>query len=126
MSCFIVSKESIDAIVTAIIAQYSSREKALKQYRVMSETGLGIALWRMNHDAYSICYGENSGQFDYTFKPSPCSIVQSLKFLECLLHQCSEGDLQDTELWKQLDLERVKMLKMLVHITAEYQDAKWS
>jgi hypothetical protein len=123
MSAFIVNKTTIDCIVTALVKPAAT--KTLKRYRMKSESQLGQAIWDMNTDAVNSSYGSPEPYTPYTFREHNASMIQAIKSLNCLLYQCSEGDIPDTELFKMLAEDRNKMLRILVESFEEYKSAEW-
>lgn len=105
MSAYVVEKETIDAVVTGLIRSggVMSLDKA---------TWLGRNLWSMNVDAVSqrYCLNGNDEETEYraevasytfTMRNEPLPVL--VKQMDCLLYQCSEGDVPEREAFKALD-----------------------
>lgn len=70
--------------------------------------GLGRDLWTLNASALEHRYGRSLKEFEAIIStyadPSPSSNpFQLLKSINCLIYQCSEGDVPETALFKQLE-----------------------
>lgn len=51
---------------------------------------------------------------------------QLLKSLQCYIYQCSEGDIPDTKLYKDMDVMIQRLCKFIACRQKEYEEAKWS
>ena len=143
MSAFIVSKPTMDRVVSAIIHHwplfYGQRPLGGIDLAKLNESGLGQALYAMNLAAVLRRYPDDTketapGPVDtsnihdgYQWSPTFNSddYVQ-LKAIGCLLYQASEGDVPRESLLFQ-DLERLE--KQIAHnIISEmpaYKNAPW-
>ena len=68
---------------------------------------LGRKLWQMNADAVNARYRENNDApwFNYVELPTDASRAEQLerhKAIRCLIYQCAEGSVPETELFKSL------------------------
>lgn len=140
MSAFVVSRKTIDHVVTAILAtgkpfagvqtyteshyggrfpfvQTSASTRADNgELTQEAATKIGRALYAMNEDAVEERYEDRARDYFgleceearfYSFtEVTRLSRVQAFKSLSCLLYQCSEGTIDQTPLFKEL--ERVK------------------
>ena len=129
MSCFVVTKDTIDRCVAAVIMSQWSRFAGL---RLASDSlpsvcqKIGQALWDMNVDAYNARYvGDDQVKDTYKYKQVFINKHQAFKSLECLHYQCSEGGIPDTELFKELTQILLSLAHMIVSNSAEYNAAKW-
>jgi len=123
MSAFIVSERTMQRVVTAMRREEGAWEDACQ---------LGRDLYAMNHRAIEARYGEPQyvPPFEWTVQMLPdegdrkrwCEL---LKALDCLLYQCSEGDVPKEALYKQLEACRNKLRAEIVHGLPEYDKAPW-
>ena len=124
MSSYVVEDKTINRILAAIdYAQYGHDDYAPwptalvgVERRGFCITGeidrltklgpIGIALREMNEAAvyarYEGRHGDMAGDpYEYETIPAP-TIHQLYKSLQCLLYQCAEGDMPETDLYKAL------------------------
>lgn len=133
MSAFVVRDHTINRILSFLM-NWRSREWSLQQFAKVIDFGhqnmdftqkLGEALLAMNNDAVNQRYEENESVPDYTFKFELVELPQALRSLRCLIYQCSEGNVPETELYKQLDdLSHRWALELCERVPA-YANAKW-
>jgi hypothetical protein len=120
MSAFIVSKECIDRVVFAILGPHAAQSACNK---------LGRALSEMNARAMTARYGDSDGAPDasaYVFEPSPVSSrAVSVKAIRCLIYQCTEGDVSESELYKSLEARGNELCVDIVCASDEYKGAPW-
>ena len=50
---------------------------------------------------------------------------QMLKYMECYLYQCNEGNCSETEIYQAVKRFQNNLMCFIVHNSAEYQAAKW-
>ena len=104
MSAFFVSKRTIDNVVMLAKPMHMSGDERANDY--------GKELIDMNIEALDARYDiKHSGEWsdyhsaleEYVFEEhKDTSEAQQLKSLNCLLYQCSEGDVPETDLFKRL------------------------
>jgi hypothetical protein len=123
MSAFFVGAQTINAAVTLVLMGEGPRS-------VEEVNKLGKSLWMMNALALEARYsGEDATAYTdvingYTFAQlSNETFATILKATECLLYQCSEGNVPDLSLFKKLEAltERYAGHKG----TAAYDAAPW-
>lgn len=61
----------------------------------------------------------------YAFTPLLVGAVPALKSLNCLLYQCSEGDVPETPLYRALDTLSDQWAQEIVSRLPEYAEARW-
>lgn len=132
MSSFLVSKATIDACVAAIHhnAAYCSTHGML--YATSMDT-LGKDLWAMNNDAVSARYPldtveplANDDKIEaYRYKTTFPTMVQMLRSVQCLIYQCSEGNVPERELFRQLETVADLLKDRIVSDLPAYKAAKW-
>ena len=107
MSAFIVNKRCMDNVVTAFSLKDEEELRGKKTTAYYTE--LGKRLYVLNWDAVNQRYGtQESGTEGDAYKWSPdldknVSQMQLLKSIHCLHYQCSEGNVPEKELFKELD-----------------------
>ena len=103
MSAFFVSKRTIDNVVMLAKPMHMTGDDAANEY--------GRKLWAMNVDAltqrYDLDLSEIDGMMEdvngYTFtEHKDTSGAQLLKSLHCFTYQCSEGDVPERLLFKDM------------------------
>jgi hypothetical protein len=102
MSAFFVGSETINAAVTLILKAEGPRS-------IEEVNKLGKSLWLLNALAVEQRYAsEDAGKFldeinTYSFAPvEQTSFAAILKATNCLLYQCSEGEVPELALFKKL------------------------
>lgn len=87
---------------------------------------LGQDLWAMNRAAVNARYALQEPAPDYgTYEGHYCSLIQGTKALECLLYQCSEGDVTAWPLFLAMHAVHVRLLSRIVSELPEWEDAEW-
>ena len=88
---------------------------------------IGKELHSMNCEALRQRYEDREfPEFVYVASPLAVPLGQSLKSMECLRYQCSEGDVPKTELYKQLSRAIESLTgELLKRDCREYAGASW-
>lgn len=98
MSAFIVSRECMQRAVQTIAAHHHPNIKP------GDLTRLGQTLFLLNADAFNQRYDCTVEAPDFEYSPdSGWTPAIGLKALRCLLYQCAEGDVPDTQLYKCIE-----------------------
>lgn len=92
---------------------------------------LGNKLFELNGDAVTQRYPEDHSDYvqvhRFKWVDQPVKTIQFLKSVQCLIYQCSEGDVPETELYKWLtDLENCLKSFVIEQYIPEYHKAEWS
>lgn len=143
MSAYIVEDSTINRIVTWI-AELPDRNSGPLRYlgrslpiqlpigceRREAAEKLARDLLSMNIAAVHARYGEADSMmpdepFTFAWEHSGDE-WQLLKSLTCYLYQCSEGDVPQRELFKQLDTFRAQVAEALATSVPQYQEAQWA
>lgn len=117
---------------SADFLMYSRQSHGTTFYQSDAET-LANDLHAMNRQAVQERYpdsdelpGPIGGGFRYTSSPLAVPMGQSLKTLECLLCQCSQGEVPSCDLYKSLERAIHGLRRRLLEIhCSEYRDAEW-
>ena len=137
MSAYIVSKATIDRIVTRIhgahgIYSIERSYPAIYQAYKGDCNRLGQNLWKLNVKAVNQRYNENNPVeiYQYAFDRNCAGgkrkqQVRVFKSLRCFLYQCSEGDVPETPLFQELDRYCSALAADIVAELPEYEDAAW-
>jgi len=133
MSAFIVENETIDNIISFLYWKNKEIyfEHILEKKGIVEEKdfeSLAEKLLIMNIKAVDCRYGTESDAgliADYKWNDSLKNIYQTLKSIHCLLYQCSEGDVPETELFKFLMEIQHAIESKIINELPEYQQAKW-
>ncbi len=129
MSAYIVDKKTIDRIISGIL----SRRKELSYQKGIPEipfdendtNTFGQELLGLNKAAVDQRYDENNNIEKYIFSKQPVTPVQTLKSLINLLYQCTEGDVTESILYKQLDKLSLVLAYIIVTESVSYDKAEW-
>lgn len=124
MSAFIVRNETVNGLIAYIrwddmsSRSYHRTRYTLQEYGFKTDEaslrGLAHEMMRLNIYGVDARYGEGQGMemggdcYQYNeAEPNP-GHLQALTNLQCLIYQCSEGDVTERPLYKMLlELERV-------------------
>lgn len=123
MSAFIVSNETMSNVVDAIsfLRDLSETYPAFP----FNEKRLITSLYKMNYDAVNYRYEENHV---YKYNPLPSfshpNYYQMIKSVGCLLYQCSEGNIPNRKLYKELKKVKNDLAMHIVMTSPEYTKAK--
>jgi hypothetical protein len=124
MSAFIIQPATMDRVVYAWGEFHRLRECAQ-----LDE--IGKRLFRMNADAVAARYRE---QPDYTdaeeYRFSPFSLMNSplihqIKAVDCLMYQCSEGNVPERDDYKALIALRSFLCGAFLRRLPEFEAAPW-
>jgi len=125
MSAFVVQKETIDRALTLWDSNYDCHIHRLSCEQLDS---LGLRIWQLNCEAVNQRYPHTPGESvaeNYRYRWGDVSTVVALKALQCIIYQCSEGNVPETALYKEMrDVERRAMHKIIDELP-EYQAAPW-
>jgi hypothetical protein len=135
MSAFVVQDQTINNIVNWLCMSergrwnhtWLSRETNLD---FSDYQAVGQALFDMNVFAVEARYGQGEAKefrpLDYQHKIAfHENLIQSYKSLQCLLYQCSEGDIPETPLYKAMTELKQIIADEIIGNMAEYNKAKW-
>lgn len=138
MSAFVVKDATINRVVTFLATDRESdyiRRQIYKRLGVnlASDIGpetLGNLMFSLNCDAVNQRYGENeAAQFrklDYSFRPEiHCNRLMAYKALECWMYQCSEGNIDENNLYQVMERVQGWIAEMIVTRSAEYDRLGW-
>jgi Asp-tRNA(Asn)/Glu-tRNA(Gln) amidotransferase B subunit len=121
MSAFIVSNKTINRVLglyawVDTTGQFDAQAK-------------GAELMRMNAEAVNFRYSESYDPPAYSFRPdnlmSLNAKVQAVKSARCLRYQCCEGDVPESQLYKELSDIVEEAQSMIVAGLPEYESAEW-
>jgi len=95
-------------------------------------SAFGQAMYEMNCAAIDARYGTGeaarwrSDGSVYQYRSIlPTSIYQTLKSLDCYLYQCSEGDIPEAALYKQLTDYSIRLMRNIIESLTQYEAANW-
>jgi hypothetical protein len=94
MSAFMVTTETMHRVVSAMVESYAS---------VAQCDALGRRLFEMNKAALMERYGEAEEVPEYKWDHRDASLLDSYRAVACLVYQCSEGKIPETQLYRDLD-----------------------
>ena len=134
MSAFIVSDKCITNVLHGVRKMAENGRLPDRKiagvpvglYQSESETLIGRAFLELNQEAVRQRYGAIDAIPRYEFpRGVSCSLIQSFKSAQCLRYQCSEGNVPETELYKQLEALIAVMAESIVQELPEYDQANW-
>jgi len=120
MSAFLVENETINKVVSYMLPDNASHADG---------TTLGAKLLTMNHVALKERYGDKmpeSVKFRYKYKSYVGRVRQCIviKAMRCLRYQCSEGNVPESDLYKQLVKSLHQLALDIVDKLPEYESAE--
>lgn len=137
MSAFIVAPATIDAAVSAIYDHLTHRawnqlragDYLFDTIKVRDKTDLqklATALYELNHRAVDARYNEHNPREFYRFQYiTGIEPAFGIKQIQCLLYQCSEGDVPETGLFRALEKIAGEMCFSIVSRSSAYERAPW-
>src|SRR5258708_3952809 len=125
MSSYIVDQQTMHRIITHIDMHRGKigfgllcRQLMEMGYDLDARSGLeqlGSDLFALNERAVDERYGLRSNLcFVYVYQHERASDVQVLKSVQCLLYQCSEGDVSQTKLFEWLESYEHSLMRHLI------------
>lgn len=139
MSAFLVSDGTMDRVVSAISKMRGRTSQAgapvfagvvLQGERAEDE--IAQKLYSMNAQALSARYGDDEKELSlaffrsYRWQPRGYNKpVEWFKALQCLLYQCSEGDVPQSALFKELDRLCRELADEIISTLPAYRAAPW-
>jgi len=123
MSAYVCDNKTISQVVDFLLADW------VRLFKGETPQSLGVMLHAMNCAAVAARYEGREGKapgFKYECTPYPVPLAQSIKTLECLKYQCSEGDIPKEDLYQSLEsvLSGAKDT-LLRQVCPEYDRAEW-
>lgn len=98
MSAFLVSDGTIDRVVSLVFA---FRNQAIEGDNADK---FGARLYRLNMEALRQRYNDKPTRFTYKHREhQDDTTLAQFKALECLIYQCSEGNVPEKPLYQELD-----------------------
>ena len=123
MSAFIVSTETMQRVV------HAWPDNGLLPHRTSCESldALGARLFAMNARAVSARYGEPEEVPAFRYRPlGAVHPMHQLKAVECLLYQCSEGNVPNEDDFLALEGLAAKLREKIVNALPSYSEAPWN
>jgi hypothetical protein len=129
MSAFIISDETMNRAVNAI-RESGNWPISITRGDFDTPDGLtvlGVQLFGLNDDAVSQRYQDERDPepMPYRYRPSRCSAAAHLKALQCLIYQCSEGDVPSRPIYKALRNAEHALMNKIIRSLPDYQKAEW-
>lgn len=137
MSAYLVTPATVDAILTQL--QLRDGETLAHLFRPFTAPDdprdrldeLGQLVMLMNVDALRACYPNHRHDLEqreaaaYTFTARPETAGYALKQLDCLMYQCSEGDVSERPLFEALIRMRQILTDRVLDTVPSYAAAPW-
>jgi len=137
MSAFLVNTSVMAKVVTAILLNFDTFDgESTHRAPMLAEptdaqreagTKIGRRLFLLNRRALRARYGCSSlGPPEFIFDQwADASPVEQFKAMSCLLYQCSEGNVSDTQLYGELNRAAGELAQRIVQDLPEYDKASW-
>lgn len=133
MSAFLVSAKTMQQAVEAVLIAENTEWDHPAEVRAPVVTALGKELFALNQSALAARYGDNDPPpgfrgkaFDPPGRKVGAQNIQHLKSLQCLIYQCSEGEVPETALFKRLEAAEGKLALKIVQGLPAYEAARWA
>lgn len=145
MSSFVVEPKTINRVVTFLYLAdgsgsiwASSIKNLIAEHLIdiRDKDGLCLKLFELNVQAVKERYGDEDFSTmpgpkgmrpeNYRFKFLHSDHVQVFKSLQCLIYQCSEGNVPETKLYRFLSELENTLARAIVSALPEYDKAEWA
>ncbi len=142
MSSFIVSNECMSNVINGLYWNHGFKEMYRHQIHKkmnldnydkdsdLAYQDFGNKLFELNQKAVMARYPEDKTNYaqihKFEWKDRSVSDLQFLKSVQCLMYQCSEGDVPNTELYKWLEVLERCLMAHIINKMPEYNQAAWS
>lgn len=140
MSAYVVEDETINQVLAWFqqdqfgprkVATWHLKKAGFDPSDAKSMRGLGHEMFRLNIYAVDARYGDGEAEkfrpLDYEFVSlMPPAKIQALKSLQCLIYQCSEGDVVERPLYQMLRDIEFAICRDIVGSLPEYDRAAWA
>lgn len=121
MSAFVVTHETMNRAVFAMTHRDYGTMVAAEDC-----DSLGDRMFALNVQAVNARYSEQAGHEEtFRYHGKQYSKFVALKSLDCLIYQCSEGDVPKLDLYQQMVRRRDEMCREIVMDLPEYKAAAW-
>jgi hypothetical protein len=128
MSAFIVSEDTMHRVMNILDrrAHYLGCFRDTDFGKTRSVEALAGRLQSINVQAVNSYYDDGQEAEPYRHKTTfPVSDIVGYKAVQCLLYQCSEGDVPDTPLFKELRNFMNGLASLIISDLPAYRDAPW-
>ena len=130
MSAFIVSTETMQRVIAAITDNGSIYDGTFAGTYLLRNSSdldaLGKALFAMNADAVNQRYSENYVEPPFSYRPlGIVSKEDRFMAVACLLYQCSEGDVPEREMYRELGRVKNRLANAIAHDAATKVKSPW-
>ena len=146
MSAYVVENKCIENILhAASIVHGEVEEKVSLEHRGKGYgfLELGQKLLEMNENAVNQRYRESSSGDKFKFstnmvslmaiankntdatRPAHVNNIQAYKSINCFLYQCSEGDVPESELFKEVEHLQAALADKMIKQLPEYDKSAW-
>lgn len=134
MSAFVIDDKAMQRVVRGFKKLHSDSptywsNKIAREIPMNEEMDwdlLGEKLFEMNVNAVNQRYGDNEKPNPFKFKePFNSPLVWSLKAMQSLRYQCSEGNVPELPLYHLLDSACGSLAEKICRQLPEYENADW-
>jgi hypothetical protein len=130
MSAFIVAPETMDAVVSSIIADPGLAAWGRKFAGVLlcdpeAAQAIGDKHYEMNRAAVDYRYEEKNEQPVYQARYRVAGTVAAFKATQCLLYQCHEGEIPQSPIYRALEGHLAGLANDIISRTPDYEKAQW-
>ena len=128
MSAFIVTNKTMNLVVDglAYAAEHCWSDRYWGMDLKIDREKVGNFLFKMNTDAVNQRYNEDTEapQFKYLWLGT-VDPIKSYKALQCLIYQCSEGDVPERVAFKELKQLEHALADCIISALPAYEKASW-
>jgi hypothetical protein len=123
MSAFIVSGDTMNRVLAAIRKRgYWSGQSVQADQHLQR---IAADLFAMNARAMAARYGCQDEPPHHEYRPAFPTDIEMYKALRCLIHQCSEGNVPDEPLYRELEAVASCLAAEIIARLPAYQRAPW-
>lgn len=122
MSAFIVSTNCMDRVVETILQRHPT---ATSQFLGLNANEIGAKLYAMNKAAVDYRYSEDSVVPEYIYHRCLDGEIARYKAIQCYLYQCSEGRIDETLLFKEIEAIAAGLAETIIGRLPQYEAAGW-
>jgi hypothetical protein len=138
MSAFMVNANVMAKVVTAILLNFDTFDgestcraallAAPADAQKEAGTKIGKKLFLLNRRALRARYGcaEHLSLPEFVFERwAHASPIEQFKAMHCLIYQCNEGKVSDSQLYDELNRVAGELAHRIVQYLPEYEKASW-
>jgi hypothetical protein len=139
MSAFIVEDKTINRVVTFLatdregdwLRRYIQEQLGIDLTTSMGRETLGKLMFSLNCDAVNQRYGDDQAKefrpLNYAYRIEiSCNRIMAFKAIQCWHYQCSEGDIDQSNLYQVMERVQGHLAEMIVTRLDAYDKLAWA